>query len=88
MAPRAAEFITGNANKLVEARAILGGVVDLRSRPLDLVETQGTIDEISADKCRRAAAVVSQPGAHSPSTIPRWLLGSRWVASVCGGDAG
>ena len=51
-------FITGNKNKLAEVQAILSGVVPLRSQSLDLVEIQGTIDEISKDKCRRAAAIV------------------------------
>jgi inosine/xanthosine triphosphate pyrophosphatase family protein len=59
MAPKQLNFITGNKNKLVEVRDILGDIVDLQSRSLDLVEIQGTIDEISADKCRRAAEAVS-----------------------------
>jgi inosine triphosphate pyrophosphatase len=58
MAPKTLNFITGNANKLTEVQAILGGVVDLQSQKLDLVEIQGTIEEISADKCRRAADAV------------------------------
>jgi inosine triphosphate pyrophosphatase len=58
MAPKHLNFITGNANKLTEVKAILGDVVDLRSQSLDLVEVQGTIDEISADKCRRAVELV------------------------------
>lgn len=52
-------FITGNKNKLAEVQAILGGVVPLKHQALDLVEIQGTIEEISKDKCRRAAAAVS-----------------------------
>ncbi|KAG9230324.1 inosine triphosphate pyrophosphatase-like protein [Amylocarpus encephaloides] len=54
MAPATLNFITGNKNKLAEAKAILGDTVDLQSQALDLVEIQGTIQEISADKCRRA----------------------------------
>ncbi|KAN0103076.1 inosine triphosphate pyrophosphatase-like protein [Hyaloscypha variabilis] len=61
MAPKQLNFITGNKNKLVEVRDILGDIVDLQSRSLDLVEIQGTIDEISADKCRRAAEAVNGP---------------------------
>jgi len=61
MAPKQLNFITGNKNKLIEVEAILGGVVDLKSQALDLVEIQGTIDEISADKCRRAAEAVNIP---------------------------
>lgn len=59
MAPKTLNFITGNKNKLTEVQAILGDFVDLRSQALDLVEIQGTIEEISADKCRRAAEAVS-----------------------------
>lgn len=51
-------FITGNKNKLAEVIAILGDVVHLQSQSLDLTEIQGTIEEISLDKCRRAAAIV------------------------------
>jgi len=51
-------FITGNHNKLAEVKAILGDLVSLNSQSLDLTEIQGTIEEISKDKCRRAAAIV------------------------------
>ncbi|PBP20543.1 inosine triphosphate pyrophosphatase-like protein [Diplocarpon rosae] len=61
MAPKRLNFITSNKNKLTEVKAILGDTVDLHSQALDLVEIQGTIEEISADKCRRAAAVVNGP---------------------------
>jgi len=59
MAVKQLIFVTGNQNKLSEVKAILGDVVDLQSQALDLVEIQGTIEEISADKCRRAAEAVS-----------------------------
>lgn len=61
MTPKQLNFITGNKNKLIEVKAILGDVVDLQSQSLELVEIQGTIEEISADKCRRAAEAVSTP---------------------------
>ena len=51
-------FITGNKNKLAEVKAILGDAVPLHSQSLDLPEIQGTIEAISKDKCRRAAAIV------------------------------
>ncbi|KAI9824835.1 MAG: nucleoside triphosphate pyrophosphohydrolase ham1 [Phylliscum demangeonii] len=54
-------FITGSANKASEVVAILGEAVHLLCHALDLVEIQGTIDEITLDKCRRAAAIVDGP---------------------------
>ena len=65
MAPTQLNFITGNTNKLREAQAILGDAVYLTSQSLDLVEIQGTIDEISIDKCRRAAEVVCASLSHT-----------------------
>lgn len=62
MAPRALHFITGNANKLAEVKAILAAAdtpVDLTSRSVDLPEIQGTIEEITKDKALRAAEAVS-----------------------------
>lgn len=58
--PKTLNFITGNANKLAEVRAILAAVpgVELRSQNLDLPELQGTIEEIGRDKCGRAADMV------------------------------
>ncbi|KAI9837585.1 MAG: hypothetical protein M1819_007236 [Sarea resinae] len=61
MAPKQLNFITGNKNKLAEVKAILGDTVDLRSESLDLVEIQGTIEEISAHKCRTAAQIIQGP---------------------------
>ncbi|KAF6223470.1 hypothetical protein HO133_000313 [Letharia lupina] len=54
-------FITGNTNKLVEVKAILGDIVPLQSQSLDLTEIQGTIQDISKDKCQRAAAIIGGP---------------------------
>ena len=58
-------FITSNKNKLAEVKAILGDVVQLQSQSLDLTEIQGTIEDISMDKCRRAAEIVGFNYAHS-----------------------
>lgn len=58
MRPSTLNFITGNANKLAEVKAILGKAVNLQSKSIDLPEIQGTIDEISKDKCMRAAVAV------------------------------
>jgi hypothetical protein len=57
--PKELNFITGNKNKLAEVQAILSETaVDLRSQAVDLVEIQGTIEEISRDKAIRAAEAV------------------------------
>lgn len=61
MPPTELNFITGNTNKLAEVQSILGDTVPLRSRSLDLAEIQGTIEDISKDKCRRAADLVCDP---------------------------
>jgi inosine triphosphate pyrophosphatase len=66
--PKHLNFITGNKNKLLESQAILGDIVELRNQPLDLVEIQGSIEEIITDKCRRAADAVSF-NIHTFSTI-------------------
>lgn len=58
MTPEKINFITSNKNKLAEVEAILGEVVPLQSQSLDLAEIQGTIEDISKDKCQRAAAIV------------------------------
>lgn len=58
MAPKELNFITGNKNKLLEVRAILGDRVELNSRSIDVPEIQGTIEEVSKDKARRAAEEV------------------------------
>ena len=59
MAPKELNFITGNKNKLAEVQAILAETpVKLQSQAVDLVEIQGTIEEISTDKAKRAAEAV------------------------------
>ncbi|CAK1366535.1 unnamed protein product [Cercospora beticola] len=60
--PKHLNFITGNANKLAEVQAILSFTpVELGSQNVDLVEIQGTIEEISKDKASRAAEAVQGP---------------------------
>lgn len=59
MAPRELNFITGNKNKLAEVQAILSATpVKLQNQSIDLLEIQGTIEEISRDKAIRAADAV------------------------------
>ncbi|KAK0356816.1 nucleoside triphosphate pyrophosphohydrolase ham1 [Friedmanniomyces endolithicus] len=62
MAPKDLNFITGNKNKLAEVQAILSPTaVNLQSQAIDLPELQGTIEEISTDKAKRAAERVQGP---------------------------
>ena len=41
-----------------QVQAILEGVIELRNQNVDLVEIQGTVEEVTTDKCRRAAEAV------------------------------
>lgn len=59
--PTYLNFITGNKNKLAEVTAILDGVIDLRSEALDLLEIQGTIEEVSIAKCKQAVTQIGGP---------------------------
>lgn len=57
-------FITGNAGKLREVKAMLEPAIQVDSQALDLLEIQGTVEEVTKDKCRRAADLVPHP--HQP----------------------
>ncbi|XP_023526105.1 inosine triphosphate pyrophosphatase [Cucurbita pepo subsp. pepo] len=59
--PRPVTFVTGNAKKLEEVRAILGNSVPFRSLKLDLPELQGEPEDISKEKARLAAIQVNGP---------------------------
>ncbi|KAM7194779.1 Inosine triphosphate pyrophosphatase-like protein [Naviculisporaceae sp. PSN 640] len=54
-------FITGNANKLREVKEILEPAIQVESQTLDLIEIQGTLEEVTLDKCRRAADLIQGP---------------------------
>lgn len=57
-APPMVNFITGNKNKLSEVKAILEPTIQVQSEALDLVEVQGTLEEVTIAKCRAAAEQV------------------------------
>ena len=57
MAP-CVNFITGNANKLREVKAILEPEIEVRNQALDLEEVQGTLEEVTEYKVQRAAELV------------------------------
>ncbi|KAJ7739507.1 inosine triphosphate pyrophosphatase-like protein [Mycena metata] len=57
-------FVTGNANKLKEVKAILsagGKPIEIASQSLDIPEIQGSTQEVAIDKCRRAAELLGGP---------------------------
>lgn len=59
MPPVQIDFVTSNSNKICEVRSMLEPTIQVRSRPLDLQEIQGSIEEVAAFKCRSAASQVS-----------------------------
>ncbi|WJX10889.1 hypothetical protein P8452_01559 [Trifolium repens] len=59
--PRPVTFVTGNAKKLEEVRAILGQSIPFQSLKLDLPELQGEPEDISKEKARLAAIQVNGP---------------------------
>ena len=87
MPPTNLHFITGNSNKVVEVQAILGDIVALQTRSLNLVEIQGTIEEITKDKCRRAAAMVRRSVmvdvSNAEACVQRCKGLSLWKIRVC-----
>ncbi|KAL4930130.1 non-canonical purine NTP pyrophosphatase [Aspergillus undulatus] len=54
-------FVTGNPHKISEVKSILGDSATVRPVDLDLLEIQGTIDEITRAKCRLAAEKIGGP---------------------------
>lgn len=60
---RVLTFVTGNAKKLEEIKAILGHnfPMKIESVKLDLPELQGEVDEISIEKCKEAARRIKGP---------------------------
>ena len=57
--PKKLNFITGNANKLAEVKAIIGNSLEIVNQAVDVPEIQGTSEEIAKEKSRRAAEAVS-----------------------------
>jgi len=56
-------FVTGNAKKLEEVRAILsaGTPLEIESQSLELPEIQGSTQDVAREKCRRAADLTGGP---------------------------
>jgi inosine triphosphate pyrophosphatase len=53
-------FVTGNKNKISEIKAIFYGDVSFETISIDLPEIQGTVEEITREKCRVAAEQVER----------------------------
>ncbi|KHN95432.1 Ham1-like protein [Metarhizium album ARSEF 1941] len=58
---RCVNFVTGNPNKLREVKAMLEPGIQVRSNPIDIEEVQGSIEEVTEYKCRKAAEMVNGP---------------------------
>ena len=54
-------FVTGNPGKFKEAQAVLADYCDLVQFDIDLIEIQGTIQEIILDKAKRAYRHLNKP---------------------------
>ncbi|RAH82463.1 non-canonical purine NTP pyrophosphatase, rdgB/HAM1 family [Aspergillus japonicus CBS 114.51] len=54
-------LVSGNRHKISELNAILGSSAILNSIDLDLPEIQGSVEEITREKCRVAAEKISGP---------------------------
>ncbi|GJP41596.1 hypothetical protein CLOM_g1251 [Closterium sp. NIES-68] len=79
---RPVTFVTGNAKKLEEVKAIFGSTVALRSRKIDLPELQGEPEDISKEKARLAAAKVGGPVLVEDTCLCFNALGG--LPGVCG----
>lgn len=88
MATQAVNFITGNKNKLAEVKAILEPTITVENHALDLIEVQGTLEDVTMAKCQSAAEQVhvfsrartlsSQPAHFQMS---QWTLTNTWFRS-------
>ena len=54
-------FVTGNAKKLEEVKAIFGATFNMTNQKVDLPELQGEPTEISKEKAKLAAEQVNGP---------------------------
>lgn len=93
-------FVTGNANKLREVVAILGGVASeggsvvgrhtITNHKLDLEEVQGLIEEVTVYKARKAAELLNGPVLVEDTCLGFSALGDlpgpyiKWFVEGCG----
>ena len=87
-------FVTGNAKKLEEFRAILGSSFphSLVSRDVDLPEYQGSPEEVVREKCREAARRIAGPVIVEDTSLGFMALGGlpgvyiKWFLKTLGPD--
>ncbi|KAF8339996.1 Ham1-like protein [Cantharellus anzutake] len=96
MAQKIIVFVTGNANKLREFNQILGAGEEapfrVEGRRLDLPEVQGTTQEVSREKCKRATELVGGPVIVEDTALCYDALGGlpgpyiKWFMKTLGHD--
>jgi inosine triphosphate pyrophosphatase len=61
MESKSITYVSGNAGKISEIKRLNNGYVNLNYLDLDLVEIQGTAEEIAIAKCKAAFEIVKGP---------------------------
>ncbi|KAB8236471.1 non-canonical purine NTP pyrophosphatase [Aspergillus alliaceus] len=67
-------FVTGNKNKVLEVKAILS-TTPLEVLDINLPEIQGSVEEITREKCRAAAERIGGPVLVEDSALEMKALG-------------
>ena len=93
---RSVQFVTGNEGKYREVLEVVGHELDVGRVVLDLVEIQGTVEEVARDKCARAAAELQRPvltedtclcfdalGGNLPGPYIKWFLEGVGTDGLC-----
>ncbi|RAQ45541.1 non-canonical purine NTP pyrophosphatase [Aspergillus flavus] len=68
-------LVTGNKNKVLEVKAILGPTATLEVLDINLPEIQGSVEEITREKCRAAAETIGGPVLVEDSALEMRALG-------------
>lgn len=61
MEKKSITYVSGNAGKLVEIKRLNKGYINLNFMDIDLVEIQGTAEQIAIAKCKSAFEIVKGP---------------------------
>ncbi|KAG9258332.1 inosine triphosphate pyrophosphatase-like protein [Emericellopsis atlantica] len=91
--PSHLNFITGNANKLREVKFVLDPAgIEVRSQSIDIEEVQGTVEEVTKSKCKKAAETVNGPVLVEDTALCYKALGDlpgpyiKWFMTAVGHD--